>query len=429
MRKSKKRLLGVTLCGVIAAGITTVAFLLFGSTAPGSVTVSGGLQHLADRAVVSASAAEGESIRFDADFFDHTLQGGKVSAITVTSLPDVTAGELMLGYGEVSVGQTITRENLSYLSFVPGDTCENASFDFVPQTQDGTAGYELCCRLSCVEGVNCCPAQNGAVTAVSTHTSLAFHGVLGAEDPEGDALCFEIVSYPKNGTLLLDSTTGSFTYLPNEGFSGEDAFVWRVQDAHGAFSENSEMTVTVRALATGYFFEDIAHNATHSDALRVTELGLMGGERIGGKHYFHPERTLTRAAFVVILLDAADVSFPEADDTGYTDDADIPHAMKGAIKYAREQGYLGEDTVFRPHDAITRAEAASIAARVLGLSVPGYSETAKDHNSIPVSVADALYAVYEGGYLATMQDGTLAPASALTRGEAACFFARITEKH
>ncbi|MBQ9778390.1 MAG: S-layer homology domain-containing protein [Clostridia bacterium] len=43
-------------------------------------------------------------------------------------------------------------------------------------------------------------------------------------------------------------------------------------------------------------------------------------------------------------------------------------------------------------------------------------------------MVDALYAAYEGGYLSTMQDGTLAPASALTRGEAAVFFARVIEK-
>ena len=230
------------------------------------------------------------------------------------------------------------------------------------------------------------------------------------------------------GTVLLDSLTGSFTYRPAEGFCGEDRFTWRAQDLQGGYSAPEAVTVTVHARTTGYLFTDIHEDNVQSAALRVTEKGLMGGEATGGKHYFHPKRALNRAAFVAILLEAAEVKAPEATDTGYTDDADIPRGMKGAIKYAREQGWLGEDTVFRPQDAITRAEAASIAAKVLGLSAPGYSDAGEDHASIPVSVVDALYAAYEGGYLSTMADGTLAPEGALTRGEAASFFARVLEE-
>jgi hypothetical protein len=69
-----------------------------------------------------------------------------------------------------------------------------------------------------------------------------------------------------------------------------------------------------------------------------------------------------------------------------------------------------------------------IATKVLGLSAPGYSDAVKDHAGIPVSVVDALYAAYEGGYLATSADGSLAYADALTRADAAVFFARVLEK-
>jgi hypothetical protein len=427
MKKMKKRSVALALCAVGAAAVTGAAFLLFGTGVAESPTLSTGLQHLADVAHVAASAQAGQEIGFTPEWFDSTLQGGKVSGITVTALPDVTAGELMLGHGEVSVGQSISRENLSYLRFVPVEGVREASFDFLPTTLDGVAGYTLCCKLSLTDGVNCCPAASGSVMAVSTHESLALEGTLVAEDPEGDALYFEVVSYPERGTLTVEQGTGHFVYTPTEGFCGEDRFVWRVQDAHGALSAPCEVKVTVRELATGYLFCDVADSRTHTAALTLTERALMSGEVMGGKHYFHPERTLTRAGFVAVLLKAAEVKFEEADTTGYTDDAEIPHGMKGAIKYAKEQGWLGEDSVFRPHDPITRAEAASIAARALGLSAPGYSNAVEDHNAIPVSVVDALYAAYEGGYLATMADGTLAPANALTRGEAAVFFTRVCE--
>ena len=425
MKKGARRALGIGLCALAAGTVAAGAFLLNTGAEPQSATVSTGLQYLADRAYLASSAPAGEEIVFDGELLDRALQGGQLCALTVTRLPDSLAGTLLLGYGEVRVGQRITRENLSYLRFVPGEG--EAEFCFVPETAEGVAGYELRCVLGVTDGVNCCPSGKRAVTAVATHEGLCLEGELEASDPEGDALVFEVVSYPRNGTLQLDAQSGRFRYMPQAGFSGEDSFCWRVQDANGAFSEQAEVQLNVRALETGYLFQDIEASGMHSAALLMAERGLMGGEVLGGKHYFHPQRTLTRAAFVAILMQAAQIECPAAESTGYTDDADIPAPMKGAIKYAREQGWLGEDTVFRPADPITRAEAASIAARALGLSAPGYSEAVKDHNTIPVSVVDALYCAYEGGYIATMADGTLSPASTLTRGEAAVFFERVIE--
>ncbi len=40
---------------------------------------------------------------------------------------------------------------------------------------------------------------------------------------------------------------------------------------------------------------------------------------------------------------------------------------------------------------------------------------------------DAVYAIYEGGYISTMADGTLSPMGELSRGDAAKFFAKILD--
>lgn len=428
MKKIKKKTLLLSLCAAVAAGITGIAFWLFGTNVPQSPTISAGLQQLADDSYLAACAPVGQSISFTPEWFDQGMQGAKVTGITVTALPDVTNGELKLGYGEVCVGQRITRENLSYLCYAPCEGSTQSSFSFVPETAQGAVGYALTCRLLSTQGANCCPATTGSVTAVATYSTLALDGTLTAEDTDGDALYFEVVSYPENGTLTLNRETGHFSYLPTGDFAGSDSFVWRVMDENGAISENATVEVTVRTLSTGYLFSDIADNGVHAAALLIAEKGIMGGEMMGGKHYFRPEHTLSRAAFVAILLDAAQIQYPDAEDTGFTDDADIPRGMKGAIKHAREQGWLGEDTVFRPKDAITRAEAAAIASKVLGLSTPGYSNAVEDHESIPVSVVDALYSAYEGGYIETMADGTLSPTSALTRADAARFFSCVLEK-
>ncbi len=420
-----KRLLLPILCGALvlgAIGIGTYATL---KNEPQSGTLSAGLQQYADDVYLATSAVAGQAVSFTPQWFDEAL-GNAVDAITVTALPPATEGRLMLGYGEVTVGQTILRESLTYLSFIPNNDIKNSSFCFVPATEEGYGGYALTCQLKITDTVNCCPTGTKSVTAVSTHESLSLTGTLTATDPEGDALYFEIADYPQNGTVSLNTVTGAFVYTPNRGYVGEDSFTWRVQDACGAYAPSATVTVTVRE-STGYTFADMEGLANHTHALRVSEAGLLGGEQVGGKHYFRPHKELTRAAFVTVLLHAAEIKAPKADTTGFSDDADIPAPMKGAIKYARDKGWLGEGDSFRPNDPITRAEAAKIAAAVLGLSAPQYSEAVEDHHTIPVDVADAMYAIYEGGYITTMADGTLAPAGALTRGDAAKFFARILD--
>lgn len=421
--KRKWVLTAATACAALA--LCACACVVLGTRREArSPVVSVGVQRVADTARLCLSAPVGESVRFDESCFDVALGGAPLSALTVTRLPDATAGELMLGYGEVSCSQTVLRENFSYLSFAPVSG-EEASFCFLPVTKDGTCGYEVCCTLRFTEGQNGAPVGESA--ALQTHAGLALDGRLAASDPNGDALFFEAVSYPENGTLMLDGATGAFTYLPRAGFDGADTFTWRVQDENGAFGETREVALTVRPLVTGYYYADMEGHAAHSAALSVTERALMSGEMIGGKPYFHPERTLTRAAFVAMLLRAAEVECPATGSTGYTDDADIPPHMRGAVKVARERGWLGEDTVFRPHDAITRAEAARIAAGALGLTAPSYDEAVRDHDKIPVGTVDALYAVFEGGYLPVMSDGTLSPDTKLTRAEAAVMLAKVAK--
>ena len=427
MKKAKRRVLTAVLCGFATVAISAGAFLLFGEREPRSAIVSAGLQQFADGAYLACSAPVGESISFTPEWFDSALQGGAVSAITVTALPPVTEGALLLGHGEVSVGQVIPRETLEFLSFTAAEGVRRSSFEFTPTTVSGNTGYSLRCHLSLTDAVNCCPTGSKTVTAVSTHATLTLNGTLTAQDPEGEALRYEITAYPTGGTLTLDPVTGHFSYLPTGDFHGTDSFCWRAQDVTGGYSEPSTVEITVRELTTGYLFSDIEDGGVHSAALTVAERGLMGGEATGGKHYFRPHKGLDRAAFVTILLEAAEIDYPDATDTGFTDDKEIPDGMKGAIRYAKEQGWLGDAATFRPHDPITRAEAAQIATGVLRLCTPGYSETVRDFAAIPVDTADALYAIYEGGYITTMADGTLRPAGELTRGDAAKFFARILD--
>ena len=426
LKKPHKKWLLPIVCAVLLSCAIGVCVWLTADPVADSIVVSGGIQQYASSAYLAASAPVGQSIGFDAAWFDRAL-GSEVAAITVTELPLATEGKLMLGHGEVTVGQAILREALSFLTFLPSEGIRESSFAFVPASATLTCGYAVTCQLRVTDTVNCCPTGTKSVTAVSVHETLDLSGALTARDPDGDRLVFEICNYPTNGTVSLDQSTGAFVYTPRNGYTGEDSFTWRVQDENGAFAPEATVNITVRPLGEQAVFDDMLGMANHTHALRVSEKGLLSGERVGGKHYFQPQKGLTRAAFVAILLQAAEIQAPDAENTGFADNDEILPPMRGAVRYAREQGWLEEGEHFRPNDVITRAEAAQIAARVLPLSAPQYSETVSDFDDIPTDVADAVYAIYEGGYITTSADGALLPMGELTRGDAAAFFARVLD--
>lgn len=79
-----------------------------------------------------------------------------------------------------------------------------------------------------------------AVDKNGTLTIDAANGVLANDtDPNGDPLTAEVVRGPLNGTLTLNED-GSFTYIPNPGFSGTDSFTYRANDG-----QDSDVTTVI----------------------------------------------------------------------------------------------------------------------------------------------------------------------------------------
>jgi VCBS repeat-containing protein len=77
-----------------------------------------------------------------------------------------------------------------------------------------------------------------------TVLEIAAPGVLGNDtDADNDNLTAELVSEPTSGTLELNED-GSFTYTPDEGFTGEDSFIYKAYDGE-AYSSEAEVTITV----------------------------------------------------------------------------------------------------------------------------------------------------------------------------------------
>lgn len=75
-------------------------------------------------------------------------------------------------------------------------------------------------------------------------------GFMMATDPEDDALTYSVVSGPANGTLSFASS-GSFRYLPNHQFVGEDSFTFTANDG-GLTSAPVRVVIMVQPATPGW---------------------------------------------------------------------------------------------------------------------------------------------------------------------------------
>lgn len=114
---------------------------------------------------------------------------------------------------------------------------------------NATAGYNLLTEQVTVQtsGQNTVPVA--ADSAYTTWVNEALNGTLHANDGDGDALTYSIVTNGQKGTVsITNATYGTFTYTPNAGVTGTDTFTFQVND--GTASSNvGTVTLTIQSLA------------------------------------------------------------------------------------------------------------------------------------------------------------------------------------
>src|SRR5262249_30877103 len=93
------------------------------------------------------------------------------------------------------------------------------------------------------------PVANPDAYSLAARTALtvnAAQGVLANDtDTEHDPLSAVLQSEPAHGTLTLNKD-GSFVYLPNSTFAGQDSYTYLAQDQDGN-SNPATVTLTVKA--------------------------------------------------------------------------------------------------------------------------------------------------------------------------------------
>ncbi len=153
-------------------------------------------------------------------------------------------------------------------------------------------------------------------------------------DPDGQTLAASLVSAPGHGTVALQ-TDGKFSYTPQSGFSGRDAFVYRASD--GSLASPATVTVTVAPVNDA---------PVASDASIVTDEDQPASGNL-------PKAT-----------------DPDGDTVGYAKASDPAHGTvvitsAGGYTYTPAADYFGADSFgFRVGDAAGAGNTYSVSVAV-----------------------------------------------------------------
>ena len=373
----------LALSSVLPTGAVGLSPLSARTEAP-VLLLSPGLSVIASGCELVVSTVPGGEVNFSAADFARVL-GVRPDTVTVLSRPDPLDGQLLSGSVVVPDGQRLTAADLTRLAYVPNSGAESgssASFTFAADASPVT--YTCRILISDAASANTAPTLACAAPAArtaETYSGRVCAGLLAGADREGDALCYELVSYPAHGSVFLvngpDGGNGHFVYRPLGDYTGRDSFEYTVRDALGAYAaESVKVTVSVSRCPLAVDYADV-DGAEECFALRAASAGLMNGKQIGGKVCFEPDRPVSRAEFLVMLMHAAGIeSVPERGTTVFADDGDILPAMKDYVAAAYELGLTDGWIVdgkqcFLPDEPVTAAEAAVLTASVLGLTKDG----------------------------------------------------------
>ncbi|HIF9228325.1 TPA: retention module-containing protein, partial [Photobacterium damselae] len=207
--------------------------------------------------------------------------------VNVTPVNDAPVGEDVSAetQEETAVTGQLTATDVDgdNLTFKPGTNPENGSvtinadgsWEYVPNpdfngedsftvvVDDGNGGTDTITVTVNVTPVNDAPV--GEDVSAETQEDTAVTGQLTATDVDGDNLTFKPGSNPENGSVTINAD-GSWEYVPNPDFNGEDSFTVVVDDGNGG-SDTITVTVNVTPINDAPVGEDVSAETQEETAV------------------------------------------------------------------------------------------------------------------------------------------------------------------
>lgn len=142
-------------------------------------------------------------------------------------------------------------ENLINLNYAPWSVPIGNGVELLGDPEVSITADDGACSTASID--NFAP-PSATVAELTTAQNMPVQQDLtgGAITPVANTFSIALVPFasPKNGTVVIDNSTGIYTYTPNNGFVGYDSFYITITDAQGR-SINRQQRVTVGTPTTG----------------------------------------------------------------------------------------------------------------------------------------------------------------------------------
>jgi len=186
--------------------------------------------------------------------------------------------------------------------------------------------------------VNQAPVANPATRQIDHNTATTIN--LTGSDPEGDTITYAIVQNPLNGTISnLNSATGSLTFTPANGTSGNTTFTFKTNDG---FEDSGNATITCQvASAPGGGGGSVAR----------FELDTYNNNGVySGTHYIHATQTCTAGNLAVTCMNFGSLTNKWVRWRTVAGGCNSTEYFRGQIKGAASTGvptaYVSGDTYY-----------------------------------------------------------------------------------
>ena len=201
---------------------------------------------------------------------------------------------------------------------------------FTYRASDGQGGSATGTVSITVNPVNDAPVAVDDAYTIDEGTSLtaAAPGVLGNDtDVDGDPLTTILATDASHGTLTLNAN-GSFTYEPDQDFSGTDSFTYRAND--GASDSNvATVTINLELVNTAPVVVDDSYSTREDTTLTVVSPGVLDNDTdVDGDSLSAILDTDASDGILTLNSDGSFTYSPDADFNGT--DSFTYHANDGA---------------------------------------------------------------------------------------------------
>jgi hypothetical protein len=175
-------------------------------------------------------------------------------------------------------------------------------------------------------------------------------------------------------------------------------------------------------------FTDTKGHWAEEKMKEALQRGIVGGYPDGT---FRPNEPVTRIQWISFIVRALKLQGDSKEIT-FTDSKQIPEWGKEALALALRENIISgyPDGSFRPNQEVTRAEMASILARVLKMEMKPDTEAAfSDYKEIPEWARGAVVALSKEGLIQGRGDNQFVPNDSATRAEAVVLLLTMLDRN